>query len=284
MIKLEQFYNEQLTAWHDCAERYLQLAQAQRRTIMLGERPMTLVHNPARARSTKANLSAEAIAARPCFLCAHHRPAEQRFIELALGPRTYQLAVNPFPITDHHFTIIDADHVPQTMSEERLRDMLAIARLLNVSARAEGRPPYLVFFNGAKAGASAPDHFHFQAVPLPQGATTLLASRPLVEQYVELQRAQWDLDSINILCVADVEGAELGTESAPDAPVRGTIIRRTAHRPWQYALSDDDPRKLLISPAALEFAGLVPLVREQDYAMLSPEQLQMVLAECGTVV
>lgn len=64
----------------------------------------------------------------------------------------YTILVNPFPIFPRHLTIPLVSHTDQLIYG-RLGAMLDLAEKL------EG----YTLYNGPKCGASAPDHFHFQA-------------------------------------------------------------------------------------------------------------------------
>ena len=86
----------QLGEWPDAAVRYHDLGRTQRKPLDIGDLPFALQLNPARMVSTAADTSTEAIASRPCFLCADNRPKEQMCAEWMPG---WDLCVNPF---EHH--------------------------------------------------------------------------------------------------------------------------------------------------------------------------------------
>lgn len=239
--------------------------------------------NPERVRSTVARVDHSTIASRPCFLCEANRPTEQT----SLPWRDYSVLVNPYPIFRRHLTIVSRTHCPQDL-EGRSADMYALATEL---------PGFSVFFNGPMCGASAPDHFHFQA------GDDIFAPSPL--------QVEVDNGPQNII----YESEELGTVSASDCSGRlvyhavshseqGTprllshlfairwlrkdmmniiakcrdddhsivdfyIIPRRIFRPWQYTAPEDE--KILISPAAVEVAGIYVLPRREDYDRMTPE-------------
>ena len=83
------------------------------------------------------------------FLCAENRPEVQE----GLPDGSYTWLINPFPIFPEHFTIPVNEHLPQLI-EKRFGDMLRLA---------QAAEHYVLFYNGPKCGASAPDHAHFQA-------------------------------------------------------------------------------------------------------------------------
>ncbi len=233
---------------------------------MVEGRAYTLIHNPLRAKSVTADVE-KGCGDRPCFLCQCNRPSAQDFISITIGEQghTYHLAVNPYPILSHHFTIIAEEHSPQTMMPQRLRDMECLAQRMT---------GYLLFFNGAKAGASAPDHFHFQAVrqsdvPLVARWDTTARERLFVQTGAATD-VKIDLshsDTTNILCWC---------EEPPTT--QWVVVERHKHRPQQYYAAGDE--QLLLSPAALEYAGVVPLIRAADYAKMTAERLAAILREC----
>ncbi len=245
---LAALYERQLASWPMCRENYRALQQVETRRITMEGRDYLLQFNPARIRSASAVVTQGKVD-RPCFLCRHRRPAEQ--IDLpytdAESGHAYELSVNPYPIVSRHFTLLAAEHVPQALAG-RVGDMARLAELL---------PDYLIFFNGACSGASAPDHFHFQAVP--QSAVPLISwsEEQQAALGVEARMPQvTNSDLMNVACWTHRE--EDGTQS-----LHWLVIDRLQHRPWQYAATGEE--QCLISPATLEFCGLVPLARPEDF-------------------
>ncbi len=265
---LESLFDKQLPIWPACRERYEALAEARQRVVTAEGRDYVLTYNPARAKSAKAKISADGQLGeeRPCFLCQHALPAEQLYEEVETLPlhHKYLVAVNPYPIVDHHFTIIAKEHTRQEL-KGRVWDMAFFADLF---------PDYLIFFNGACSGASAPDHMHFQAVP--KSAVPLLRWNEDQKRQMGVSR-QFpnvdDTDHQNILTWT--EGAE----------AYWLVIDREKHRPWQYYAGTEGSavpasEQVLISPAALEFCGLVPLSREEDFEKMTPSLLSDLLGQC----
>ena len=100
--------------------------------------------------STGARIDKQAIRQRPCFLCPEQRPAPQRSLPM-LG--TLEVLVNPFPILPGHLTLPTRRHKPQAL-QLLVRQIVPLAAPL---------PDPLICYNGARCGASAPDHAHLQA-------------------------------------------------------------------------------------------------------------------------
>ncbi len=213
------------------------------RELTVDGRRYKLLHLPQRMASTAAKTDAAAISARPCFLCRSNRPAGQQ----AVRWRDYEVLVNPYPIFPGHLTIASVTHTPQSIAG-RLDDMAQLAREL---------PGYTVFFNGSKCGASAPDHFHFQAVPsdhLPfwNDPDPAQCFRP----------ADTDNSMANILC------------RYVDGNIQWATFRRRAHRPACYG-----PEGMMISPGAIDMARAIVLPRLEDFNSLTSEKLSQILKE-----
>ncbi len=259
-----ELFDRQMAQWPVCRERYAALSSAKKRTITLANRAYTLIYNPLRRISASAKTDDGALS-RPCFLCSDQRPEEQ--IDLTVNPSgsefAYQAAVNPYPILSHHFTIISSKHCEQVISPARLRDMERLARQMS---------GYLLFFNGAKAGASAPDHFHFQAVrqsDVPLCQATEKEKETLFIQSCGAEDVKIDCsasDMLNILCWCE------------NGQTMWRVIRRRRHRPGQYYAGGSE--KVLISPAALEFAGIIPLARKEDFERMDAALLADILRQC----
>ena len=148
---------------------------------------MKVQFNPARMVSSGAKVDAKTIAERKCFLCAANRPEVQRGIEW----RDYDILINPFPIFTRHLTIPRREHVDQRIVPY-ISDMFDLARELT---------DFVVFYNGPKCGASAPDHMHFQA-----GNADFL---PLVSDYFALKakgqctmhNSQFAIDGVDVYTI-----------------------------------------------------------------------------------
>jgi glycosyltransferase involved in cell wall biosynthesis len=146
----KSFFERQLSKWPDAAKRYSDLKDAVVAELKYRDLNISVQYNPARIVSSGAKVDSESIKKRPCFLCAENLPAEQVALPL-LGK--YRLLVNPFPILSRHYTIPLNSHTPQSILEN-YEDMMRITDSLD---------DLMVFYNGPKCGASAPDHMHFQA-------------------------------------------------------------------------------------------------------------------------
>ena len=147
---LQRFFNRQLERWDDARQRYRDLRNVETRELTEENFTMQVQWNPARIVSTGASIDKKAVAERPCFLCEQNRPQEQNKKQL---DNLLELLVNPFPILPTHYTLPTMLHQPQRIDKLYPE----IHRLLTEY------PELMVFYNGPKCGASAPDHAHLQA-------------------------------------------------------------------------------------------------------------------------
>lgn len=271
----------QLAQWPMAAANFEALRRVETRTMEYRGRNFAVQHNPARIASTGAKVADGNAGPRPCFLCKANRPAEQLSFGLDHG---YELLVNPFPIFPVHFTIPALDHTPQQLiacgRAERMTHMAEFAMNL---------PGLALFYNGARCGASAPDHFHFQAVEasrmplldwatdgrqLPfkvinfSAATPAEAEAKLLEATASLpRRTGGEEPDINVICRADriSRGAQI------------CVIPRKAHRPDFFGSAEG---QILVSPASVDLAGTIILPRPEDFhTAFTPERLEALLAQ-----
>ena len=288
---VSELIETQLAVWPDACRNFERLRECARKNFDLGMLHAAAQHNPARIVSTGAKVDNASIAKRPCFLCAANRPEQQIAFQWIDG---WDLLVNPFPILPVHFTVASKRHEPQNRVPADILAMAALSESL------------LFFFNGARAGASAPDHLHLQAV--------LSAELPLIRLAEELLPA--DRDGI---LFSDDEGLELpfhfaGAVITPDAEgelrfrrllrvtgydteagrldpalvntffwegadslVRGVVVPRRAHRPSCYSLPGPD--RMVISPGAIDMTGLMIVPREEDFERIDAATTARIYAE-----
>ncbi|MBP1666155.1 MAG: SpoIID/LytB domain protein, partial [Bacteroidetes bacterium] len=148
--QINGFFKTQLSEWELAADNYRQLERIKTRHMTFPGFEILVQFNPERMASSSAKVDAKSIRSRPCFLCEKNRPPEQRGFRFESD---FTLLVNPFPIFSRHLTIPSDQH-----TDQRIR--YNFGKMLSL---AEALPDYVIFYNGPECGASAPDHFHFQA-------------------------------------------------------------------------------------------------------------------------
>lgn len=282
---VKQLYGRQMESWPEFSVRCRELSGVEKTSVSIDHNLYYVYFNRARQVSARADVSRDAIAARPCFLCRANRPAEQERLSVA----GFDLCVNPFPITVEHFTIIHPEHTAQSI-QGNVERMVELARLL---------PGMAVFYNGPECGASAPDHFHFQAAPLDY----FPALRPVRTKRLKLREAPgWciilhpdmpvtpvKIEGTDIVpavyAVLDSLPAVSGKEPMVNIMAWHdgekdciTVFPRGAHRPASYNAAGGDGTTMF-SPGAADVAGCVVTVNERDYRLMESERLKALLEE-----
>lgn len=156
MTTLDKFIIDQLSVWPEAASRFRTLKQVDTVKYSIRGLDVTLQYNKDRIVSSAAKTDDSSLKARPCFLCACNRPDEQKCVKFE-GRRghEYSIVLNPFPIFPKHLIVTSEEHTPQSIWH-RFGDMADLAHHYM---------DFTFFYNGPHGGASAPDHFHFQACP-----------------------------------------------------------------------------------------------------------------------
>ncbi len=282
---------QQLDLWPEARDNFFRLREAERRALVLEDLAGAVQHNPARIRSTGASVDAVSVAARPCFLCSDNRPSCQVSFE---WPEGWDFLVNPYPVLPVHFTIASKTHRPQ----DRIP--------LDIAVMAEAAPDLTFFFNGARAGASAPDHMHVQAVlktelPLIRIAesfhpdhrhgfmTSAESGLSLPFQFISAVITP-DATGMKTLALAhhafgidaDTGEADQGLVNAffwtgDSGLLRCIVVPRRRHRPSCF--HSEGRERFLISPGAIDMAGLVITPRREDFERLDADIMKAIYGE-----
>ena len=289
---ISRFFNRQLEMWEDARHRFRDLKHVEVRQL---SDQLKVQFNPARIVSTGAKIDKHTLGERPCFLCERNRPKEQMTKQI---DDHFQLLVNPFPILPVHFTIPATKHQPQSI----YRHYGEMHRLLSLHSE------LMAFYNGPKCGASAPDHLHFQA-----GTSGVL---PLQTNWQRLSRNLTDVISLNdeekisvlrdflvpafvIISKSEDSDEELFHRLYRSMPMRGdesepmmniiawrkgdefisVVIPREKHRPDAYFAEGE--AQMMVSPGALDMAGLIITPREEDFSKINLDKATSLLRECG---
>jgi hypothetical protein len=282
---MRNFFKRQLHDWPLLAKNYANLRHLLLKSVFFDDFEVKIQFNPERIRSSTAKVD-DLSMKRPCFLCPENRPSEQEGIDFYPD---YNLLINPYPVFSEHLTIPDKRHVPQQIGD-RMKDMLRLAQRL---------PDYTILYNGPKCGASAPDHFHFQAgnkgfLPverdvyffpgkklLKQGESGSIYS---MENYLrkcfiyESKNEEWLISQfkrlvqqlhiiqplekepmLNIACWKEKDVWQL------------VVFPRKQHRPRQYYETGDG--QILLSPGIIDFCGVLVVARKEDFDKIQKELL-----------
>ena len=287
--QINQLFTNQLQNWELVHKNFSDLHSVCSKTVDFGTFQIIVQFNPARMVSSGAKIDAKTIAERPCFLCAENRPKEQQGVEFG----DYTILVNPFPIFPQHFTIPRRAHVPQLICPY-FADMLTLAKAL---------PELVIFYNGPRCGASAPDHMHFQAgtksflpvvkdyfrlkTPVPntpyftipnylrtvvalESKTVESAERDFCELYQMLQSHPSEEPMMNIVCFYE------------DDTYYTLVLPRANFRPWQYAAQGDE--QLLVSPATVEMSGVFITPVRSHFERITKDDIRDILTQSTRII
>ena len=288
-----QLFDQQYQSWPLFRKNNDALFNVQTRQIPCNGHTVTLQWNPERITSSTAKVDRQEIAARPCFLCPDNLPEKQRAISYE---DTLFILCNPFPIFHHHFTISSVSHAAQEF-EPNISLMLRLAEALDSR--------FTVFYNGPQCGASAPDHFHFQAIPsgmLPIEAlaadlsgrkaaitihsATISLFNTIGCPFFLIQGAEQNTVHNHIITVIKEVRFHLALETEPMINVLAAfhshqwyvfIFPRAAHRPSLYFAEGSE--KKIISPGAIDISGVIITPRQEDFNSLTASQTEGVFKE-----
>ena len=285
-----KLFDAQKKSWPALAGACRDLAYVQTRELDCDSYKVELQYNPNRADSSGAAVDQESIKKRSCFLCAGNLPRGQQGI---LYRGDYLILCNPAPIFDRHFTIVTLQHQPQEIGS-------SLDWLLQMAA--DLSPAYTVFYNGPACGASAPDHLHFQMVPISALAFLhRLKTLPLAKENSSVRFYQADnLDR----CVVVLESKSRETlreqfahfvkvtqkiipvSSEPLMNVFCTyekgiwhllIFLRQKHRPDAYFAAGE--KIVFVSPGAIDMAGVIITPHLNDYNRLDCNNIRDIYPE-----
>lgn len=273
---INHLFSIQQKEWEQLATGIHQLGNTRVKTLSWEDHFFVNVQfNPARRVSTTARTDPASLQAASCFLCEPNRPPQQKGIPFL---DKYIILCNPFPILENHLTIPLHTHVPQRI-RKKITDMLTLAEQL---------PDYAVFYNGPKSGASAPHHFHLQAglknPVLVQGDNELRSCLMIESENKQeaedlfgdvfhyLRKRQPDEEEPMMNVIAFMEGGRYHVHVFP----------RKAHRPSCYY--EEGNRKMLVSPGAVDMAGCIITVREEDFNRIEKQHVEEIYAQVSLPV
>lgn len=302
------FIENQLAKWQTARTNHEALNQIETRRFELAGNTITVQFNPARAVSTCAKVDKSSIEARKCFLCPENRPNEQDEIIISLD-EPFSLRINPYPILPRHLTISSLKHQDQVLADKTIRQLPGKLISWLEEYFASG---YVLFYNGAKCGASAPDHFHFQAVKQ--------SDVPVIQQWERLMETAVREKEIKIengntyssfqitsyICPIQVFICNHSADILPEMinqyleslPLhegeseprynlfawqdkqRGFTMAyfpREEHRPACYTATGGE--QLLVSPGALDMAGLLVTPRKEDFDKITESDITQIYKE-----
>jgi hypothetical protein len=274
--KIHHLFSTQREAWKLLDDNCTQMSNIELKWLVWGsDAEVVLQYNPSRIISASAKVDKKSIEERKCFLCAENRPDMQQGIPFM---DKYIILCNPFPILQNHLTIPLHSHVPQLIGK-KINDMLSLAELL---------PNYIVFYNGAKCGASAPDHFHFQA-----GLKTkiLLSSENSLRSCLRIEGETKEDAEEQFYYVFDYLKTHQPNEEEPMMNIISFmennkyiihVFPRKIHRPWQF--SAKGKAQILVSPGAVDMAGMIITPRKEDFDKIERNDIEDIYSQVSIAI
>lgn len=293
----KELLEQQKTEWKMCKNGYDSLSTVEVKEFKFDGFSIKIQCNPGRIISTSAKVDSASIRERKCFLCKENLPADQKWM---IYKSAYSILVNPFPIFNEHFTIPTVVHKLQ-------RIKTSFEYLLDLSC--DLGKYYMVFYNGPKCGASAPDHLHFQSGE--KGFITIDDELPLLKEkfgrkvfqlpdleftaiddslrkYLVIESSVKD-ELIDLFkCFLDYYETQISYEEEPMMNIlssfdvqsnswRIIIFLREKHRPSHFFAEGE--KQFLLSPAAVDIGGVCILPRENDFNKISKEDIVDIFKE-----
>lgn len=291
----KELLDRQTKNWDWCINGYGSLKTVITHEFKYDGFSLKVQFNPGRMTSTSAKVDPKSIKERKCFLCEASLPPAQERLEYKNG---YRILVNPFPIFPEHFTIPKIEHLPQQIMGN-FGEMLELAKDLDGE--------FTVFYNGPKCGASAPDHFHFQA-----GTRKFMT---IENDFVTLKRryavSSRSIDGVEVTMVDDgirkmvfMQGTDKiaiekefylifnrysDIKHLDEEPLmnilawtegeefRVVVFLREKHRPARYFA--EGTKRILLSPASVDIGGVGVIPVEDDFNRITQEILTELLTE-----
>ena len=293
--KIEGMYDRELQLAGRAAFQYGLLKDVRRKDLPIGDFPAVLFFNPGRVHSVMADVSDETLAHRQCFLCPEGLEDKQQTLlwdaYLPAGGHCYAIRVNPFPIFAPHFTLSTAKHLPQQI-RGHYEDMLRFTTDL---------PEYTIFYNGARCGASAPDHMHFQAIPMNSLPMQVYADKhghlpdfcpsarwiqgDSIEEMTSRFFALVDEFATKIqppTCEQPLpprpDDADFNIISWYNGRYNTIVLFRRQSRPACF-FAENPGERILISPGAVEMCGVAIVSTEDSFERLTANKLYQIINE-----
>ncbi len=309
------FFRRQLNKWLEPRERFRQLKDVKIKSFEDNSNHVIVQFNPARIVSTRADISKDVIKNRSCFLCKENRPAEQ--MEMSVLNK-YTVLINPFPILPLHFTVPFIQHIPQNIREHYL-DMMIIAEMLddmfvfyNGPKCGASAPDHMHFQIGCKGIVPIErdwDQFYCKSLTKILSIDSLpdyeqIASESKGENigifmieyicpiFVIIARNPYENYNLFKVLYGALPLNEQDSEpmmnilswtsyskSDVEKQIVSVIIPRKKHRPDAYYNQSDE--QILVSPGALDMAGMIITPREIDFNTLDYNRVVEIISECG---
>jgi ATP adenylyltransferase/5',5'''-P-1,P-4-tetraphosphate phosphorylase II len=184
-----------------------------------------------------------------------------------------RVLVNEFPIFPLHLLLVPVEHREHILS----RDLASVVSFVRRF------PDFMVFHNMRGAGASRPEHLHFQSVPRNDQLPLLTAPR----RRLPVMSAP----GTRFFAVDEYPAYALLVQGRDEVELTFAVFRSLGARPFNLLVTHDGifiiPRtkeraeRFSTQFAALEMAGCLVFVDRQRFEDLPYEEAWGAVAECG---
>lgn len=279
---LSNFYFEQKNNWALLNKNIVDLNSLKEKLVKIENNYFTISFNSNRTASTLANVDEKSVGLRKCFLCEENLYPEQQGIIVG----EYIILCNPFPVSEMHFTISHKEHIPQKF---RAKEFISLIDIFPAEQ--------VIFYNGPKCGASAPDHLHYQSIPKSKlhliefaetimnnsGETTFVNNS--FPNFVVIQSNSVEVAENSLTKIIQTTGKYFRSESEPMINVLGwksskkyklILILRKKHRPDIFFAEKNG---IKISPAAADLGGLFVTISSNDFDKMNEEITKQIIDE-----
>jgi ATP adenylyltransferase/5',5'''-P-1,P-4-tetraphosphate phosphorylase II len=205
----------------------------------------------------------------------------------------FVLLCNPYPIFKTHLTISTREHRPQLIKGS-FGEMLKLSKALD---------KFTLFYNGPECGASAPDHFHFQAgnrgflpieneigkiefqVLVENPEIKVISSDKSLRRFFVFESNNAEVLSRNFLLIYTLLQNWAHSEEPMlnvlcnyiDKKWRVIIFPREKQRPSAYY--EKGEKQILVSPASVELGGVIILPRKADFDKITKPDIRKIYDE-----
>lgn len=274
--KIKQLFSTQRKTWKLLDDNYNHLSSVKSRSLVWGsDIEVVLLHNPSGCFTKSTNSDKNSIKKCNCPLCAENRIDEQEGIPFL---DRYMILCNPFPILQNHLIIPLHSHVPQLIGK-KIVDMLLLAELL---------PDYIVFYNGAKCGATVPNHFHFEAG---LKTKTLLNSENSLRSCFRIESETIKDAEEEFYYVFDYLKTHQHEEDEPMMNIISFmenelfvihIFPRKAYRPWQNLA--EGVAQPMVNLGAIAMAGEFTIPRKEDFDTINNNDIEDIYTQVSMAI
>lgn len=287
--KMGSLLKQQFNTWDLLNKNYTGLNTVKIKTFNFDSFRIDVQFNPSRITSSAAKVDDASIKARKSFLHYNNLPPAQKGL---LYKDNYLILCNPFPIFNEHFTIPVIEQTPQSIIG-KYNDFLNLTK--DISER------YVVFYNGPKCGASAPDHMHFQAgnknfmpldteyngiiskfgkMLLSKDNVKIYAVENYLRKFYSIHSSNFDSAEKYFYCLIDKIKEVTEQTEEPLLNILGyytnnewvtVIFPREKHRPTYYF--EEGEKNILLSPASVDMGGVCITPLEKDFTKITKEEI-----------